>query len=326
MSQTAGTYDSYDVVGMREDLSDVIYNISPEEVPFQSNVSKVKVSSTFHEWQTDALASATTANAYIEGDEFGYTDPTPTVRVGNRTQIMRKEVQVSGTLEAVDKAGRESELSFQMVKKTKELKRDAEAIYLANQASVVGTSTVARKLGGLPAWIETNVSSGAGGSVGGYNTGTGIVDAYTESTAGNQRAFSETFIKDVMQEAFTAGGSPSILMVGPYNKRVFSSFTGIADLRTNVAQGKSQAKIIGAADFYVSDFGTLSVVTNRFQPERYAFLLDTEYAAIGTLRPAKLVTPAKTSDAERRVLLQETTLIVKNEAAHGMIADLTTTA
>lgn len=275
------------------------------------------------EWQTDELAAASTSNAYVEGDEFSYADPSPTVRVGNFAQIMRKTAQVSGTLEVVDKAGRDSELAREMMKRTKELKRDAESIYLANQASVAGTSTVARKLGGLPAWLETNVDFGSGGSAGGYNSGTGVVDAATEATAGDQRAFSETQIKDVMQDAYSAGGNPTMLMVGPFNKRVFSSFTGIADLRRDTP-AKSQASIIGAADFYISDFGNLSVVINRFQPERYAFLLDTEFAAIGTLRPAKVITPAKTSDADKRVILQETTLIVRNEAAHGMIADLTT--
>lgn len=322
MSQTAGTYDSYDAKGLREDLSDVIYNISPTDTPFQSNVAKVKVKAVKHEWQTDTLASASTTNAVVEGDEFSYTDPSPTVRVGNFAQIMKKTAQVSGTLEAVDKAGRDSEMAYQMSKRTKELKTDAESIYLANQASVAGTSTVARLLGGLPAWLTTNTSRDGGGADGGYNSGTGLVDAATDST---QRTFTETILKDVIQSCFTAGANPKMLMVGPFNKRQFSGFTGISDLRTNV-QGstKSQATIVGAADFYISDFGTLSVVTNRFQRERDAFVLDTEYAAIGLLRPAKVIEPAKTSDAMKKVILMETTLIVRNEAAHGVAADLTT--
>jgi hypothetical protein len=325
MAQATGTYDSYDGKGLREDLSNFIYNISPEETPFQTAVPKVSVKATKHEWQTDTLADATTDNAQIEGDEYSYADPSATTRVGNYTQIMRKTFKISGTLERVDKAGRRSELSYQGAKKAKELKRDIESIMLNNQASLAGDATTARTLGGLPAWLTSNDARSTGGSDGGYVATTGLVAAATDATTTQQRTFTETLLKSVLKSVYEAGGEPRVMMVGPFNKQTFSAFTGISDLRHDGIEGRSgQAKIQGAADFYISDYGTLKVVTNRFQRERDVFILDPKMAAIGILRPVDVHKPAKTGDAENRVLITEQTLVVRNEAAHGVIADCTT--
>lgn len=322
MAQATGTFDSYDIVGDREDLTNVIYNISPEETPFMTSVGRGKAKATKHEWQTDSLADASTSNAFVEGDEYSYADPAATTRVGNFTQISRKTVQVSGTLEAIDKAGRDSEMAYQMAKRSPELKRDMEAILLNNQASVAGAAATPRTLGGLPAWLETNTDRGVGGADGGYNAGTGVVDAATDGT---QRAFTEEMLKDVIQQCFEAGATPKVLMLSPFNKRAFSAFTGISELRTNIQNSsKQQATIFAGADMYISDFGTLSVVPNRFQRSRDAFVLDTEYAQVAFLRPVQQEEVAKTGDARKRVILCEYTLVVKNEAAHGVIADLTT--
>ena len=125
MAAITNTYTRFDAKGVREDLSNVIYQISPEETPFMSNVGRENVSNTFFEWQTDDLAAASTTNAQIEGDDItSFTAVTATVRLGNYTQISRKDVIIAGTLEAVDKAGRRSELSYQMAKKSAEIKRD----------------------------------------------------------------------------------------------------------------------------------------------------------------------------------------------------------
>jgi hypothetical protein len=322
MAQVAETFSSYDAIGQREDLSDIIYNIAPTETPFMSNIGRVKIKAKKHEWQTDTLADAA-ANAQIEGDEFTFDAVSPTVRVGNFAQISRKAVVVSGTLEAVDKAGRKREMAYQMAKRSKELKRDMEKALLDNNASVAGDDTTARELGGLPSWLETNTNRGANGADGGYSTGTGLTVAATDGTAGDIRTFAETQLKAVIQSCFTEGADPSIIMVGPHNKGVFSAFTGIADIRKDVP-GKNQATIIGGADMYVSDFGDLAVVPNRFQRERDAFVLDPEYAALGELRAPRRETVAKTGDAMKEVILAEYTLVVKNEKAHGVIADLET--
>jgi hypothetical protein len=322
MAQVANTFSTYDSVGQREDLSDIIYNISPEETPFMSNIGKTKIKAKKHEWQTDALAAASN-DAQIEGDEFAFDAASPTVRVGNFAQISRRTVVVSGTQEAVDTAGRKSEVAYQMAKRGKEMKRNMETALLDNNASVAGDDTTARELGGLPSWLETNTNRGAAGADGGYSTGTGLTVAATDETAAGQRTFTEAMLKSVIQSCFAEGANPTMLMVGPHNKGVFSSFSGIADLRRQ-AGGSGQATIIGAADTYISDFGTLAVVPNRFQRERDAFVLDTEYATLGELRAPKRKKVAETGDAYKEVILAEYTLIVKNEGAHGVIADLET--
>jgi hypothetical protein len=304
------TFQTYQAKGLREDLSDIIYNIAPHEVPLQSNIGRTKATAKRHEWQTDDLAAPDTTNARVEGADATIQTSAPTVRVGNITQIMDKTAQVSGTLEAVDKAGRKKEMAYQMRKRGLEI------------------STTASKLGGLPSWLTSNTARATDGADGGFSQSTGLTIAATDST-GSGRTFTETLLKGVMQSAFSAGGTPTILMLGPYNKGQFSNatnFPGIATLRSNVAQNNKQsmATIVGAADVYLGDFGTLQVVPNRFQRERDAFLIDPEHIALATLRPLASHELAKTGDSEKRQMIQEVTLEVKNEAAHGVVADLKT--
>lgn len=314
MAIVANTFTRYSAIGIREDLSNVIYNISPEETPFISNIGRENVKNTYFEWQTDALAAASASNAALEGDDVAsFTAVNPTSRVGNYTQISTKNVVISGTLEALDKAGRRSELTYQLAKLGSELKRDMESALLANQSPVAGNTTTARRTAGLPAWIKTNTNFGVGGA---NNAG---VSARTDGT---QRAFTETILKDVVQQVWTSGGTPKMLMVGAGNKVVASGFTGIATRYRDVPAGQ-QAQIVGAADVYVSDFGTVNIVPNRFQRNRDAFIVDPDYASLAILRPIQQMELAKTGDAEKRLLLVEYGLKVNNEAAHGIAADLT---
>lgn len=323
MAAITNTYTRFDAKGVREDLSNVIYQISPEETPFMSNVGRENVTNTFYEWQTDDLAAASTTNAQIEGDDItSFTAAVATVRLGNYTQISRKDVIISGTLESVDKAGRRSELSYQMAKKSAEIKRDMEATMLANQAATAGSTSAARKTGALLAFLKTNTNEGTGGGDPSYTT---IPDAArTDATTTNLRSFSETLLKDVIQKVWTEGGSPSIVMAGPVNKQNLSRMAGIAAQRFNNTTAKTSV-IIGAADIYVSDFGQVSIVANRFQRERDVFVLDPEYASIAYLRPFQTVELAKTGDAEKRMLLCEWGLKIKNEKAHGAVYDLNST-
>ena len=320
MPAITGTYTRFDARGVREDLSNVIYQISPEETPFMSNIGRENVKNTFYEWQTDDLAAAVTTNAQIEGDDItSFTSATPTVRLGNYTQISRKDVIISGTLETVDKAGRRSELSYQLAKRSAELKRDMETTMLANQAAAAGSTSAARKTGALLAFLKTNTNKGTGGGDPSY---TNIPDAArTDATTTNLRSFSEVLLKDVIQKVWVEGGKPSIVMAGPINKQNLSRMAGIAGQRYNVTSAKPST-IIGAADIYVSDFGNVSIVANRFQRERDVFVLDPEYASVAYLRPFQTVELAKTGDAEKRMLLVEWGLKVNNEKAHGVIADL----
>ena len=312
------TYQTYTAIGQREDLSDVIYNISPTETPFLNSVGKSKATAIYHEWQTDSLAAASTSNAAVEGATASDATISPTVRVGNRTQISQKTIKISGTLDAVNKAGRKSEKAYQLAKASSEIKRDMEAILLSNQTAANGNATTARNLGGLQAWLASNTSNGSGGSAGANGT--------TARTTGTDRAFTATLLNTVMQSAFTNGGSPTMLLVTPAQKVVASTFTGIATRYRDVPSNQ-QAQIINAADVYVSDFGIIQIVPDRFIPnadnDDTAFLLDTEMAAVAYLRPFQTNELAQVGDADLTQLLVEYTLEVKNEAAHGIISDLT---
>jgi hypothetical protein len=319
MAIVANTFTRYSAIGIREDLSNVIYNISPEETPFISNIGRESVKNTYYEWQTDSLAAASAANAALEGDDVSsFAAVSPTARVGNYTQISTKNVVISGTLESVDKAGRRSELTYQLAKLGSELKRDMEAALLANQAAAAGSTTVARRTAGLPAWLTSNTSTGVGGA----NPTVGSTPTAAR-TDGTQRAFTEALLKTVVQSVWTSGGTPKMLMVGPFNKVASSAFTGIATRFRDVPAGQ-QAQIIGAADVYVSDFGTINIVPNRFQRDRDAFIVDPDYASLAVLRPIQQMELAKTGDAEKRLMLVEYGLKVNSQAAHGIIADCTT--
>ena len=312
------TFQTYQSIGNREDLTDVIYNISPTDTPFMSSVGKTKATAVYHEWQTDSLAAAA-QNAVVEGADASSLTVTPTVRVGNRCQISSKTVQIAGTQESVDKAGRKSEKAYQLAKASAELKRDMEKILLDNNAAVTGDASTARELGSLQAWINTNASVGAtAGAAGSLGT--------TARTSGDDRTFTEALLKANIKSVYEAGGNPTVLMTTPTQKQVVSTFAGIAAQRY-MAPADKPSTIVGAADVYLSDFGTLSVVPNRFMTSEadgghQAFVLDPEYAAIAYLRPFQTNELAKTGDSEKTQLLVEYTLEVKNEAAHGLIADL----
>lgn len=329
MTQVSNTFETYDAVGNREELSDIIYSITPEETPFVSLIGRKNVASTHPEWQTDALASPDASNNQPEGNDWTYDAISPTSRVGNYTQISDKKIIISRTQEETSKAGRKSELAREIRKKGMELRIDQEVILLSNQASSAGSGNGAtnRKLGAFRAWIATNDSLGATGASGGFNDGTGVVDA---ATNGTQRAFTKTLLDDNILSTYNAGGKPTTLMLSPYAKTVFSTFmsdTNVAQQRY-AAKGSGQTTIVAAADTYLSDFGEIAVVPNRQMARagatiaRNAFLVDPEMAAMGVFHAISNEKPAKTGDAEKRVLVTEYTLLVNNEAAHGVIADI----
>ena len=326
MAQPTNLFDRYDgTKAVREDLADIIYNISPEDTPFMSAVGRENVKNTYFEWQTDALAAATTANAQIEGDDATLDDRPATNRVGNYTQISRKVVGVSGTIEAVDKAGIKSYLAYEMAKASSELKRDMESILLNNQAAAVGNSSTARTTAGLPAWLRTNTSFGATGA---NPTLSSTNDGFPNAarTNGTQRVFTETMLNDAIQQVWSQGGDPKIAMMGPVNKRRASSFAGIATNRMSQdVGGVKPYSIVSTADIYLSDFGKVAFVPNRFQRERDVFVLDPQYASVAFLRNFKTETLAKNGDHERKMIIVEYGLKVKTERSHAIIADVTTT-
>ncbi len=319
MAMTSNTVNRYDnSASIREDLSDMIYLISPTETPVMSSIGKDKAKNTYFEWQTDDLAAAVTTNAQFEGDDVvGTTEArADTNRVGNYAQISRKLVQVSGTVEALDKAGMRSQMAYQLQKASSEIKRDIEKTIMSIQLAVAGNTTVARKTAALPNWIITNFTAGgttttappqmssgsATTNLSGYPT--------TSAVAGTTVTFTEAILKSMQQQVWTQGGKPDVLWAGPVNKAIVSTFTGIATRYKDVP-GNKQAVVIGAADIYVGDFGTVTVVPDRFSNESIIILGDPDYASIAYVRPFETVAMAKTGDSEKRMLLAEWGLRVK---------------
>jgi hypothetical protein len=244
----SATFSSFTVVGIREDLSDVIYDISPQDTPIMSSIGKSKATNVYHEWMTDSLAAATTANAQIEGADATDATVSATTRIGNYTQIVGKTIRVSGTLEAVDKAGRKSEKAYQMAKAAAEMKRDIETIITANQGQSAGNATTARVMGSLLSYIKTN-SSVNGTSVTGVDPTTIGVSTRTDGTT---RIFTETLLKDVIQKVFVSGGTPTLAVMRPALKQKVSGFTGNAAYRVNTDNSVGNVTVVAGADLYQS--------------------------------------------------------------------------
>jgi hypothetical protein len=312
-------FQTYQTVGIREDLSDIIYSIAPTDTPFMSGVAKEQATNTTHEWQTDSLADVA-ANAAVEGADITYGTMSATTKLNNNTQISTKGIQVSGTNDAVTSAGRNSELAYQVAKAAKELKRDMETALLSNVAKAAGNATTARKLGGLPTWIATNVDAGSGGSGSGGGSG---------RTDGTQRAFTEDQLKGVLRSAFNEGGNPNMIMVDAFNKQKLSGFTG-GSTRFDQAEDR---RLVTSIDVYESDFGTLQVAPNRFirganstaaKIGQDAFILEMDYFAVAFLRDFSLQNPAQKKDADQRFMVVEYTLVSRNEKSSGLVTDLTT--
>ena len=321
MTAPTNTVTTYSAIGNREDLANIIYDISPMDTPFLSQAAKSRASAVYHEWQTDALEAAG-ANRKIEGDDATAATFVATTRVGNYCQISSKTISVSGTQRAVNPAGRADELSYQLAKRGREIKRDMEYALTRNQASSAGGTGTARSLASLESWLATNktsVGTGTAQTTPGFSSGT--VAAPTDSTV--QGTFTRAALNDVIQKCWTQGGDPKIIMTGPFNKTIASGFSNIATLYKNVAPGQ-QGEILAGADLYVSDFGQHQIVPNRFQRDRTVLVLDMEYLGVATLRDMETMPLAKTGDADRTQLLTEFTLVVKNEKASGKVTDCTT--
>jgi hypothetical protein len=311
MTAPTNTYQTYSAVGNREDLTDVIYRIAPTDTPFMSGIGKGKATNTLHEWQTQDLAAAAN-NAAVEGDDASAAAVTPTVRLNNRTQISTKTIIVSGTQQSgMNPAGRKDELAYQLSLKGLELKRDMETALTQNTTAITGNSTTARQLRGLEGWVATNNDLGATGAAPNYNTNTAPTD-------GTARAFTEAMLKNVIQLAWAQGGNPNVIMLGGTQKQTFSTFTGAS---TRFDKGEDK-QVTAAVDVYVSDFGTIKAVPNRFQRARTAFVLEMGRWKTAFLRPMQTNPLAKTGDAEKRQLVVEYTLEAGQEKASGAIRDL----
>ncbi len=308
----------------REDLQDVIYDVSPVDTPILTMSPRLTARAKYHEWNTDQLAAAAD-NAQIEGDDAVADAAPPTVRPGNRTQILRKVVQVSGSSEAINKAGYQSEMAYQLQKRSKEIKRDTERAIGRNQASSQGSTTAPATMAGIESFLTTNIVYAAaqgGATTPGFSNGS--VPAPTDPTA--TAAFTETMLKALVKSCWDNGGEPDFLNVGSANKQKVSGFSGIATLYRDTAPKVGPAAIIAAADVYVSDFsgqGGIKVMANRFTREQTALLLDFDYLGVAYLRPFTNKQLAKTGDSDKNMVIAEATVVVSNEAAHGKVVGLT---
>lgn len=251
----------------------------------------------------------------MEGDDIStYDSVTPTVRLGNYTQILRKTLIVSGTAEAVDKAGRSSEVSMQLVKLGKQIRLDVEHMCVGlNVAKSAGSASTARVSASVLSWLKTNTSEGGSGVDPAAADGTGT------RTPGTPRAFTETLLKDVLQSIFiNSNEEAKLMLVGPKQKQVMSTFTGNATRFVDAAP----EKLYAAVDRYVHDFGAFEIRPDRVVRATDALLINPELWKLAWLRPIFSEKLAKTGDAEKHAMHAEVTLEARNEAGSGGVFDL----
>lgn len=342
---SSANLDSADLKGVefggliREDVMNKIWDISRIPLPFTDMIGTGSAKNEYKEWTTDELAQPDVTNAVVDGSDATGNNTAVGARVGNHHQISDKVVRVSYRADASDTIGRAKELSYQLMRRQQELRRDVEAISLENQASVADDgAAVAGKVGGLPSWLETNVVIRTGGTVGGYNGTTGLTVAQIPATA--VAALTETEVRDRVENIYDQGGDATKLMSIPAQIRKFSEylFTSSARVATLMSdQGKSQEKAaaLGSVNVFVTDFGTLDLVPNRLQQKQttdsaddscFVFYLDPEYLSLCYLKGYRTDMLAKTGLAENRQMSVDWTLIVNTEKAHGMSADIDYTA
>jgi hypothetical protein len=310
------TFESYAAVGNREDLSDIIYNIDPFDTPGLNSFGDTTAEAVLHSWQLDSLAAPNRTNVVEEGLDSVTTAPVATVRKSNTCQISKKTPRVSGTQQAVNKAGRGDELEYQVAKMAKELKRDIETMIFDNNAEVTGSSGTPREHGGIPAWLTSNQSGGVGATA---STGSGD----NARTAGTTRAFTEDMLKEMLRSTWNNGGDPDKIHVGGTQKQAMSTFGGNATRMI----GAEDKELVAAIDVYRSDFGDLQIVPNRFSDGSVtsngtAFILQSDMFKLAYLRPYQISDLAKTGDSERKDILVEYTLESCNEKASAAIYDL----
>ena len=308
MAKVTNAFDTYSATADREDLSNIIYNISPMQTPFMSSIGTRNVKNVVFDWQTEVLPTPSSSGE-LEGFELSRSAAQATVRESNVCMISKRDATVSGSQEVSDAAGKRSEMAHQLALMAKALKRDMEEALCQKNAKTTGNASTARKTGGFESWIETNVSRGTNGA----GAGNGAAP-----TDGTQRALTESLLKDVLQLSFENGGEPSLAICGPHNKQVISGFSGRSSARQMIDANTVEASV----SIYSSDFGELQIVPSNRSRERSLLLVDPEYAKVAYLRNFQTVDIATIGDAETKMIVVEYGLEVSNEKAHGIVADL----
>jgi hypothetical protein len=331
MAAPTMAFQTYQSVGNREDLEDVIYQISPVETPFFTMAKRTDATAVLHEWQTDALIAATN-NRQIEGDDAAGGTSSPTSRLGMYCQISSKFAVISDTQQAVNKAGRANEMSYQIAKRLAELKREMEFAFLNHQGSSAGSATVARSTASVESWLttptgaamagnSTDIGGGGGYTTPGWTSGGSII-APTDSS--NNGTVVVANLKAVISACWDAGGNPGIILCGSSLKQGISGFAGIATIYREAGTTAKGTAIVGAADIYISDFGEHRVVPDRFCKSNQILVLDMDFWSVGYLRPVRQVPIARTGAAEKRFIDVEYCLIAQNPQSSGKISSART--
>ncbi len=327
MAVPSMAFQTYQAVGDREDLEDVIYQISPTETPFFTMARRTTAKATLHEWQTDALTAATN-NRQIEGDDAAGGTSVPTSRLGMYCQISSKYAVITDTQQAVDKAGRSNEMSYQIAKRLAELKREMEYAFLNHQGSSAGSSSTARSTASVESWLttptgaamvgnSTDIGSGGGYTTPGWTSG-GSILAPTDSS--NNGTITVANLKAVIAACWVAGGNPGIIMCNSGLKQGISAFAGIATIYREAGTTAKGTAIVGAADLYISDFGEHRVVPNRFCKDNQVLVLDMDFWSVGYLRPVRQIPIARTGAADKRFIDVEFCLVARNPQSSGKIS------
>lgn len=316
MAVPGNTIQNVARVGVREDLDDKIAELFPDDTPFMNAIGRESINNTYTEWQTDGLTAADHTNAAIQGDDLANQSRANTARVGTHTQIFTKVVGASTTVEWTKKAGRKSELARELMKAGREIRTDQEKRFLGNYASVAAAAGTAGQTAGSQAWLTSNVSRGAAGASGGFSG-----SLVTAATNGTQRAYTETLLKGVLQSIWVNGGNPKMVFTNAAQKQTAAAFAGLAQQRRDT--GNKKAVIVAGADIYVSDFGEVQFVPDRFADARSAVIIDPEYWDIGVGEGLTTFDLATTGLATRKAMRTEVALRCLNEKASGVVADLT---
>ena len=296
--------NTYQAVGNKEDVSDIITNIAPYDTPLYSRMGKTRATQVNHEWLEDELGAAI-PNMNEEGYTYSTVNATPRIRLNNYTQIMHRGVHVTDTQEAVLHYGLRSEIAYQMAKQLKELAFDCEKAVIEQSTKSPGSwinvngapSTTPRQFGGLPYWIVTNVLANGGAA----------------------RPLTFDLINTALEMTWNAGGKPSILLVSPRNKRVISTFTAG---NTKYMEGNKTNKLTHMISVLETDFGTLQCLTDRFMSNDVVYGLSPEYIKKAFLRNFKTGDLPKINDMGRRMINGEWTVEMRAEKAHFKIEDL----
>jgi hypothetical protein len=312
MAKVTGAATTYGGSTNREDLSNTIYNIDPADTPIVSAIGRRKISNRSFDWSIDSLPSPDTT-ADIEGSDLAASSLTLPSKSTNVTQIKHRDATVSGSQEAVDMAGAgKGTMSFALARASKALKADVERVIGSSQARVDGddSSPTARKTRGLLHYVQSNASVGSG-----YTAPSSAAVAQTNGTV---RTFTEGLLQDALELAFNNGGTPNLAVMGSHAKRKFSGFAG----RSNSRVRGDADTILGAADYYLSDWGEIKAVPSRSFSTRDVLVIDPDYAKMAYLRPFFMRDMPIKGDAECKAIFVEFGLEVSNEKAHAKVADL----